>query len=166
MGKGSSRYWPSLPFLRLTLVFANVNNVFFTKMSRKRSCKPDELERYANMSENEWDEFLRDISDDDQNYKPSSECSDSSESSTQLERNEREENSPVRPAITEDTEGSDIEENMPLQAPDIDHDAEWSTVEEDPPVFQFDVPNIGLQTQDPVTIEYLVRNPEKSSYAI
>lgn len=116
-------------------------------MSRKRSLRPDELESVVNMSENEWDEFLRDNSDDDQNYEPSSE-SDSSEGSTQL--------GPIRPTTSDETEEGDMEENLHIQDPDIDNASEWSSLEENPPIFQFDVPNVGLQTQDLVTIEYLV----------
>ncbi|KAK4883027.1 hypothetical protein RN001_006346 [Aquatica leii] len=52
-------------------------------MSGKRSLKPKELQQFAEMNEDEWEDFLSDNSDDDVDYEFSSEESSTSEESDQ-----------------------------------------------------------------------------------
>ena len=83
-------------------------------MSRKRSLTDRELEEFANMDEDEWDNFLKDNSDDDPDYETFSEQSSTSES----------DRDPIQPPEVPnlDAEGIDFQDEPPEQ-PNLD--AEW-----------------------------------------
>lgn len=114
-------------------------------MSRKRSLTDRELEEFANMDEDEWDNFLKDNSDDDPDYETFSEQSSTSES----------DRDPIQPPEVPnlDAEGIDFQDEPPEQ-PNLD--AEWVEIEEEPPNFDFLENHVGLKFEGPVTMEYLV----------
>ncbi|KAK4881640.1 hypothetical protein RN001_004959 [Aquatica leii] len=110
-------------------------------MSRKRSLKPKELQQYAEINEDEWEDFLRDNSDDDVDYELSSEESSTSEDSDQdlvLQK----------PSV-------EIEQSAVTPEPQFTSEEDWVDVEDDAPNLDFLVQNVGLQHQGPLTIEFL-----------
>ncbi|XP_030747681.1 piggyBac transposable element-derived protein 4-like [Sitophilus oryzae] len=110
-------------------------------MSRKRSLNDRELDEFAQMDEAEWDNFLKDNSDDDPDYETSSE---------QISTSESDQDSIQPPVVAE---WHEIENELP-EEPNLD--AEWVDLEEEPPNFNFLVNDVGLKFQGQITMEYLV----------
>lgn len=111
-------------------------------MSRKRKLNADELEKFADMSDSEWDEFLKDNSDEDRDYVVSSDQSSSSDE-------DNENNVPQTVHIEE--AGTSMDSNTGPGA-----DEEWCDIEEEPPMFDFLPQKVGLNIQGELTVEYLV----------
>lgn len=111
-------------------------------MSRKRKLNADELEKFADMSDSEWDEFLKDNSDEDRDYVVSSDQSSSSD--------EDNENNVPQTVHIEEAETS-MDSNTGPGA-----DEEWCDIEEEPPMFDFLPQKVGLNIQGELTVEYLV----------
>ncbi|EFA09334.2 hypothetical protein TcasGA2_TC001660 [Tribolium castaneum] len=113
-------------------------------MARKRGLTRDELEHFANLSESEWEEFLEDNSEDDQNYELSSDASDCSSSENEYDKNE--ENAELS------VDDMDVQQQCPAHTQHIS----WCETEQDPPQFNFRE-NSGLQFDSRnLTIETLV----------
>ncbi|KYB25608.1 hypothetical protein TcasGA2_TC034291 [Tribolium castaneum] len=141
-----SEYEIPFPFRRLNQLLVDLSFIctVCTNMARKRGLTRDELEHFANLSESEWEEFLEDNSEDDQNYELSSDASDCSSSENEYDKNE--ENAELS------VDDMDVQQQCPAHTQHIS----WCETEQDPPQFNFRE-NSGLQFDSRnLTIESLV----------